>query len=76
MLGRHFAVRAPAVYGRRGMGDAMPEHPQVVRTRELLAAFADAELASLGDFFTDDVVWHVGGKYQELRSAGAISEGR
>jgi ketosteroid isomerase-like protein len=35
----------------------------VVRTREFLAAFADGRLESLGDFFSEDVVWHVGGRH-------------
>ena len=41
----------------------MVEHPQVVRTRQFLDMFARGELESLGEFFADDVVWHVAGAH-------------
>lgn len=41
----------------------MSEHPQATRTREFLDAFGRGELESLGAFFSEDVVWHVGGSH-------------
>ena len=41
----------------------MSEHPQVARTREFLATFARNDFDALGEFFSDDVVWHVAGKH-------------
>ena len=39
------------------------EHPGVARAREYLATYAARDMASLRNFFTDDVVWHVAGKH-------------
>jgi ketosteroid isomerase-like protein len=41
----------------------LSEHPQVARTREFLDRFARGELESLGEFFSEDVVWHVAGTH-------------
>jgi ketosteroid isomerase-like protein len=41
----------------------MGESAQVTRTREFLDTFARGELDALGEFFSDDVVWHVAGKH-------------
>jgi hypothetical protein len=41
----------------------MSEHPQVARRRAYLEAFAQGDLSTVRDYFSDDVVWHVAGKH-------------
>lgn len=41
----------------------MAEHPGVARARDYLAKYNARDMDALRDFFTDDVVWHVGGKH-------------
>lgn len=35
----------------------------MTRTREFLPTFARDDLDGLGEFFSDDVVWHVAGRH-------------
>jgi uncharacterized protein len=41
----------------------MSEHPGVARARQYLSTFQQGDFDSLEDFFTDDVLWHVGGNH-------------
>lgn len=41
----------------------MSEHPGVTRAKQYLAQFATGDLESLRDFYSDDVLWHVGGNH-------------
>lgn len=42
----------------------MSEHPNVVRIRDGYAAFAKGDFAVLNDLFSEDLVWHEGGRNQ------------
>jgi uncharacterized protein len=39
----------------------MSEHPGVTRSKQYLDHFAAGDLEALRDFYSDDVLWHVGG---------------
>jgi uncharacterized protein len=39
------------------------DHPGKERVQEYLTLLGQGELDKLGDFYTDDVVWHVGGDH-------------
>lgn len=41
----------------------MDEHPGVQRAKEYVDRFAQGDLGGLRDFYSDDVVWHVGGRH-------------
>ena len=41
----------------------MIEHGGVARARKFLDAFARGDGLAMGDFFTDDVAWHVAGSH-------------
>jgi ketosteroid isomerase-like protein len=41
----------------------MAEHPNVARARQAFATFNRGDFAAYEQFFTDDVVWHVGGNH-------------
>ncbi|OFW63996.1 MAG: hypothetical protein A2135_00200 [Actinobacteria bacterium RBG_16_67_15] len=40
----------------------MTEHPNVALLRSGFAAFAQGDMAALGELFADDAVWHVTGR--------------
>ena len=42
----------------------MAEHPNVARIKDLYAAFATGDFAVLNDTFTEELVWHEGGRNQ------------
>lgn len=55
----------------------MAEHPNVARIRDLYAAFATGDFAVLNDTFTEDLVWHEGGRNQlsgDYRGREAVFE--
>lgn len=41
----------------------MAEHPGATRAREYLDTFATGDLDALRGFYSDDVLWHVGGSH-------------
>jgi ketosteroid isomerase-like protein len=41
----------------------MAEHAGVTRAKEYLEIFATGDLDALQDFYSDDVLWHVGGNH-------------
>ena len=41
----------------------MDEHPGVQRAKEYVDRFTEGDRAALRDFYSDDVVWHVGGRH-------------
>jgi ketosteroid isomerase-like protein len=41
----------------------MPEHPGITRVREYLEIFATGDLEALRDFYSEDILWHVGGNH-------------
>ena len=41
----------------------MDEHPGVQRAKDYVQLFADGQLDQLRDFYSEDVVWHVGGRH-------------
>jgi ketosteroid isomerase-like protein len=45
-------------------GQAMAEHPNVARIKNVYAAFAKGDLAALNDVFAEDLVWHDCGRNQ------------
>lgn len=45
-------------------GQAMAEHPNVARIKDVYAAMAKGDLAALNDVFAEDLVWHDGGRNQ------------
>jgi uncharacterized protein len=45
-------------------GQAMAEHPNVARIKDMYAAMAKGDLAALNDVFAEDLVWHDGGRNQ------------
>ena len=41
----------------------MTEHAGVARARHFLEAFSQGDEQAMGDFFTDDLAWHVAGSH-------------
>jgi uncharacterized protein len=41
----------------------MAEHPNATRAREAMETFGRGDLHGYRDFFTEDVLWHVGGEH-------------
>jgi uncharacterized protein len=55
----------------------MAEHPNVARAREAFATFNRGDLEGYRRYFTEDVVWHVGGNHPlsgDYRGRDAIFE--
>ncbi len=42
----------------------MTDHPNLVTARRGYQAFADGDMATVGELLSDDIVWHVGGNNQ------------
>jgi uncharacterized protein len=42
---------------------AMTEHPGVARAKASIDAFNSGDMAALREFYSEDVLWHVGGKH-------------
>jgi ketosteroid isomerase-like protein len=41
----------------------MADHPNVLRAREYLTAYASGDVDNVAPYFAEDIVWHVGGKH-------------